>query len=100
MNKYVVHPGYVRIFNTEADVYIDAGTLAANYGLSPGEYDVGTTTQQDSMEGDIIQIHLWPRPDNKYQNIKTLLGDNGTDEHIDKMVNWREHQNTERRKYI
>ena len=101
MNKYVIHPGYVRIYNTQEDIYVDAGTLAAYYGLSFGEYDINNSEQQDSQEGDIIQCHLFPRPDNKYRNIKTLYGDNGTDYHLDKMVNWRKHRaETERRKYI
>lgn len=103
MPIYVVHPGYVTLVRTnrpDETVYIDAGTLAANYGLSPGEYSISTTsTQEKSEEGNIIHVHLFPRQDGKYKNIKILYGDNGTDEHLDKMVNWREHQR-ERREYI
>lgn len=102
MNNYVVHPGYVTIYGDTEPTYYDAGTLAALYGLEPGEYDINTTLQQDSMEGDIIQVHLFPRPDNKYQNIKTLYGDNGTEEHVGKMIprlarRYREQKQTERR---
>lgn len=96
---YVVHPGYVTLQTTGETEYIDAGTLAANYGLVGGEYSVGTSEQETSMDGNIIHIHLHPRPDGKYKNIKTLLGDNGTDSHYDKPVGWRKQQK-ERRKYF
>jgi hypothetical protein len=100
MPIYVIHPGYVTLLNTSTPIYIDAGTLAANYGLSPGEYTVSTTSEQEiSEDGQIIHVHLHPREDGKYRNIKVLYGDNGTDSHIDKMVGWRKRQQ-ERRKYI
>ena len=96
---YVVHPGTVKLLRTNEEVYVDAGTLAAYYGLSPGEYLVNTPEQETSQDGNIIHIHLHPRPDGKYRNIKVLLGDNGTDKHLDLPVNWRKHEQ-ERREYV
>lgn len=99
MSNYVVHPGYVTLLSTNESVYVDAGTLASYYGLAVDEYEVGTSVQETSQDGNIIHIHLYPRSDGKYQNIKTLLGDNGTASHYDKPVNWRRHQR-ERQRYI
>lgn len=66
---YIVHEGYGKTSPQSPDEeFIDAGTLAALYGLEPGEYDVG-------VEVDALHIHLFPRPDGKYRNIKRLLGD-------------------------
>ncbi|HET8708940.1 MAG TPA: hypothetical protein VFL85_01525 [Candidatus Saccharimonadales bacterium] len=98
MKYYVVHPGSVTL-DTGETIELDAGTLASNYGLSDGEYYVDTPVQETSQGDNIIHIHLYPRPDNKYQNIKTLLGDNGTDVFYDKPVGWRKQQ-AERRKYF
>lgn len=98
MPNYVVHPGSVTLLSGET-VSIDAGTLASYYGLSVDEYTVGSSVQETSQDGDIIHIHLYPRTDAKYSNIKTRLGDNGTDVHYDKPVGWRKQQR-ERRKYI
>lgn len=98
MSHYVLHPGDVTLLTGET-ISIDAGTLASYYGLSDGEYTIDTSVQETSQDGNIIHIHLYPRPDSKYRNIKTALGDNGTDYHYDKPVNWRKHQQ-ERRLYI
>lgn len=98
MSIYVVHPGDVTLLTGET-VNIDAGTLASYYGLSVDEYTVDASEQETSQDGNIIHVHLYPRPDGKYKNIKTLLGDNGTDTHYDKPVNWRKHQR-ERREYV
>lgn len=66
---YVVHEGNGKISPQATDEeFIDAGTLAALYGLEPDEYTVG-------VEVDAFNIHLFPRPDGKYRNIKRLLGD-------------------------
>lgn len=67
---YVVHPGDGKITPGGSTVSIDAGTLASLYGLSAGEYTVGTGYAETA-------IHLVPRPDGKYKNIKTELHDNG-----------------------
>jgi hypothetical protein len=69
---YVVHPGDGRITPGGSIVSIDAGTLASLYGLSPGDYTVGT-------EFAPTAIHLTPKQDGKYKNIKTELHDNGLD---------------------
>lgn len=98
MPTYVVHPGTVTLLNGQTET-VDAGTLAARYGLSPGEYDINLPQQETSQDGSFIHIHLHPRTDGKYRNIKTLLGDNGTDIHYDKPVGWRKRQR-ERRRYI
>lgn len=65
---YVAHPGNGKISPQLPDEYIDAGTLAALYGLEPDEYTTGGQV-------DAQHIHLFPRPDGKYRNIKLELGD-------------------------
>lgn len=70
MSLYVVHPGNVTL-NNGTTVFIDAGTLASYYGLSFGEYDVSTPESSDKAQ----HVHLYPRADGKYQNIKTEVGD-------------------------
>jgi hypothetical protein len=65
---YVTHPGEGKTSPQLPDEYIDAGTLAALYGLEPGEYETG-------IEVDAFHIHLFPRPDGKYRSIKLELGD-------------------------
>lgn len=70
MGYYVVHPGNVTL-KDNSTVFIDAGTLASLYGLSPGEYDVDTPVNTDKGQ----HIHLYPRADAKYKNIKTEVGD-------------------------
>ena len=68
--SYMIHPGNGRITPNSSIENIDAGTLASLYGLSVSEYVVGTTFEPSS-------IHLTPRQDGKYKNIKTELHDNG-----------------------
>lgn len=70
MGYYVVHPGNVTLLNGTT-VFIDAGTLASLYGLVFGEYDIDTPVQTDIGQ----HIHLYPRADAKYKNIKTEVGD-------------------------
>lgn len=72
MALYVIHPGSVKLLRKPYDtVFIDAGTLAAYYGLAPGEYEINVPEQSDKAQ----HIHLYPRPDGKYRNIKELEGD-------------------------
>lgn len=73
---YTIHTGNGRITPSGSIVAIDAGTLASLYGISPSEYTVGTEFAPTS-------IHLVPREDGVYHNIKTELGDNGLDYHYD-----------------
>lgn len=99
--RYIVHPGNVTLISTGATVFVDAGTLASYYGLSGGDYDTATTgsQQETSNDGRTMHIHLFPRPDGAYRNIKTVTGDNGTDSHYDIMVNAKKHR-AERAKEI
>ena len=69
---YVIHIGEGRITPGGSIVSIDAGTLASLYGLSPGDYTVGTNYAPTA-------IHLTPKQDGKYKNIKTELHDEGLD---------------------
>ncbi len=66
--KYVVHPSGSTT----------AAQLAALYGLTGGEYIDGTSGYVASQTWHLY-IHLYVREDEKYRNIKTLLGDNGTE---------------------
>lgn len=74
--NYVVHPGNGKISPSAPITYIDAGTLAALYGLSPSDYTVSNSFDPSS-------IHLTPKSDGRYRNIKQELGDNGTPTHQD-----------------
>ena len=74
--EYVVFPGEGRVSPNSSKEYIDAGTLAALYGLNPGDYTVGTVPVFDT-------INLFPRLDGKYKSIKKRLGDNGQRYHLD-----------------
>lgn len=89
MATYITYPGYGRLPGGSDVEYIDAATVAALYGLEVGEYEVGDASTEQGTVMDADHIHLSPRPDGKYRNIKTLLGDNGTSIHLDKPVNWK-----------
>lgn len=90
--SYIVYPGNGVTAPGEPVSYIDGPELAALYGLGIGDYEVGPEVGQPGTTFDVDHIHLLPRPDGRYRNIKVELGDNGTDEHYRKMVNpkkWR-----------
>lgn len=70
MVYYIVHPGNVTLLDGSI-VFIDAGTLASLYGLVFGEYDTGILESEDKGQ----HVHLYPRADGKYRNIKTEVGD-------------------------
>lgn len=92
MATYIVYPGNGRAAPGEAERYIDAAELATLYGLEVSDYEVGAEVGQVGTIYDADHIHLLPRPDGHYRNIKTELGDNGTDTHWRTMVNpdkWR-----------
>jgi len=74
--QYVVHPGTGKTAPGQPDTYIDAGTLAALYGLNPGDYILRNDFAPDA-------IHLTPRKDGRYKNIKGELFDDGNDYHYD-----------------
>lgn len=74
--QYVVHPGTGKTAPGQPDSYIDAGTLAALYGLQPGDYILRNDFAPDA-------IHLTPRKDGRYRSIKQELGDNGLGYHFD-----------------
>ena len=89
MATYIVYAGYGKTAPGESESYIEAASLATLYGLSVSDYEVGSTTSENGTAFDSNHIHLRPRPDGLYRNIKTELGDNGTSVHYDKMVNYR-----------
>jgi len=90
---YVCHPGFGKTSPLEpAKEYIDEATLAALYGLAPGEYLVG-------IEYSSHEIHLNPRVDGKYIDIKKELGDNPLNIKLDYPVNYKKHRR-EREKNI
>lgn len=97
MARYIVYAGNGKTTPSGAVGYIDAGTLASLYGLSFGEYDVGPEVGQQGTAMDSDHIHLIPRPDGKYRNIKTELGDTGTSFFYDKPVGWKKKRRVERR---
>ena len=91
MASYIVYPGYGKSAPSEETSYIDGAELASLYGLGVDDYEIGPEAQAGTIY-DADHIHLLPRTDGLYRNIKTALGDNGTDSHYDKMVNpekWR-----------
>lgn len=87
MANYIVYPGYGLIAPGEEESYIEGAELASLYGLEVDEYEIGEEVGQTGTVYDADHIHLLPRPDGLYRNIKTELGDNGTDYHWDRMVN-------------
>lgn len=90
---YTVHPGTGKLSPQLPDAHIDAGTLAALYGLQPGEYEVGGQV-------DAFHIHLFPRPDGKYNSIKRELGDTGTKYHLDYPANFKKNKNKDRQNIL
>lgn len=72
MAYYIVHPGYVTLKNNTT-VFVDGATLASYYGLTFPEYDIATTDAINIDKGQ--HVHLYPRADGKYKNIKTEVGD-------------------------
>lgn len=92
MAYYLIHPGEGRTAPGEAIELIDAPTLAALYGLTGGEYEIADEAEFTGNNSSILYIDLVPRTDGLYRDIKTELGDNGTDYHYDKMVNAEKHR--------
>lgn len=92
MPIYIAYPGTGKVSPSAEPSYITGAEVAALYGLGADEYEVGIEEDQRGTSFDVDHIHLLPRPDGLYRNIKTELGDNGTPYHWDKMVNpekWR-----------
>lgn len=97
MARYIVYAGSGRTTPGGAVEYIDAGTLASLYGLSPADYEVGPESGQRGTTMDSDHIHLIPRPDGKYLNIKVELGDTGIGYKLDRPVGWHRKRRIERR---
>lgn len=89
---YIAYAGTGKVSPSAANSFITGAEVAALYGLVGGEYTVGNEAGQVGTVMDSDHIHLKPRPDGRYRDIKLELGDNGTDVHWDRMVNpekWR-----------
>lgn len=99
MANYLIYPGYGRTAQGEDVTYIDAPSLAALYGLDPGEYVVADASAFRGTEDSLSYINLHPREDGLYRDIKTELGDNGMDYHWDRVVNADKHRKKGRRQY-
>lgn len=82
---YVCHPGYGKTSPADTKEYIDEATLAALYGLAIDEYETGVPYSSD-------EIHLNPRQDGKYINIKKELGDNDQNVKLDYPVNYKKYR--------
>lgn len=92
---YMVHSGNGKLSPSADETFIEAATVGSLYGLEAADYELGGTGEAGTAFNDDY-IHLTPRPDGRYRNIKTELGDNGTDIHYRKMVNpdkWRRENN-------
>lgn len=92
---YIVHAGDGKTSPGSASEYIEAAALASLYGLDSGDYEVGDPMDDGATFGH-EHIHLIPRVDGLYRNIKNELGDNGTDTHYREMVNpekWKRENN-------
>ena len=90
---YVIHPGYGLTSPSGTREYIDAATLAALYGLAVDDYEVGVEYSQK-------EIHLNPRADGKYIDIKKELGDNVAGIKMDYPVNKRKYMNERNKERI
>lgn len=79
--KYGVYPGTVTLYDGTTKTFT-AEELADAYGLSSGEYDElseGQLSGKDYME----YIHLKPRRDDYYNDIKDELHDDGQQSTLD-----------------
>lgn len=85
--KYIVHAGEGVAQVGGSTVYIEAPELAALYGLDPEDYEVGAPMGEAPVF-TAYSIHLIPRPDGRYRNIKNELGDTGDQPHYRRMVNY------------
>ncbi len=97
MARYYVYAGEGKTTSGGEVEYIDAGTLASLYGLDVADYDVGPEAGQPGTAMDSDHIHLQPRPDGKYMNIKTELADTGTGYKLDYPVGWKKRRRIERK---
>jgi hypothetical protein len=78
--KYAVYPGSVTIYNGTV-VSFTALELATAYGVEDEPYlTVNNNTQVPAGEAYFEYIHLKPRQDNRYRNIKVTAQDD--DENI------------------
>lgn len=96
--RYMVYAGTGKATPAGVSEYIDAGTLASLYGLDVADYDVGPEVGQPGTAMDSDHIHLRPRPDGRYLNIKTELGDTGIGYKLDYPVGWKKRRRIERTK--
>lgn len=75
--KYAVYPGSVTLYDGSVDTFT-ALELATLYGVE-GESYLTVTTSADIPRGELYfeYIHLKPRKDGVYTNIKTTAQDDG-----------------------
>lgn len=83
MATYVVHPGSVVLLHNNEEVAFTAQELAEAYGLGEGEYISSDDKEYSGTYATFRYIHLYPRRDGNYSDIKDLLGDTGEDFHYD-----------------
>lgn len=73
--KYAVYPGTVTLYNGGTATFTDV-ELATAYGVQDEDYLViNTTADIPSDESYLEYIHLRPRADNIYRNIKETAQD-------------------------
>lgn len=86
MPYYVCHSGTVKLDRTGEDEFYTAADVASLYGLAFGEYIVGGDMENSPMSYDYV--HLYPRSDEAYRDIKTEVGDTPDGIHYDKPAFW------------
>jgi diadenosine tetraphosphate (Ap4A) HIT family hydrolase len=87
MARYVCWAGTGASTRGGSQESLTASEVATLYGLEAADYEVGDSSEATGTVYDHTHIHLRPRTDGVYRNIKTELGDNGTSVHYRKMVN-------------
>lgn len=76
---YAVYPGSVTLYSGESATFT-ALELATLYGVQDEDYlEVATAADEPQGEDYFRYIHLKPRRDNVYQNIKTVAQDDDED---------------------
>lgn len=81
--KYGIYPGTVTLYDGTTKTFT-AEELASEYGLSSGEYDVLSEGTDELSGKDYMEyIHLKPRRDDHYTDIKEELHDDGQQSTLD-----------------
>lgn len=81
--KYGIYPGTVTLYDGTQKTFT-ASELADAYGLSPGEYEELSEGPSQPQGMDYLEyIHLHPRRDDVYYDVKEEIHDDGQQSTLD-----------------